>query len=267
MFKRKKQRTLHSTELKNKEAEFHDSFAQDYDKRTRLATRCPPPNTELKRHISSLLPNGSSIIEVGCGTGLNGQYLLEMGHRYIGLDISTGMLDQARRKLAQKGDADLILGDAENLPFKDASADVALGVAILHHLPSPELCVKELARCSKRWVIIAAEPTRVAVLLTYPVIMLARLLKVNPGESPADALRSAFSRGNIKRMAEEAGLEVIEIKPVAFINGALYFLKIGPRLPKPLDNCFNWIDSLLSHVPMVNSLAFHWNVYCRKRQA
>jgi SAM-dependent methyltransferase len=252
-------------ELKRMEAQFHQNFAKDYDKKERLSVRRPPPNDELERHLRSLLIRDSVIIEVGCGTGLNGECLLEMGHRYIGIDISRGMLTEARNKLNQKGKADFVLGDAEYVPFRDHCADVTLAVAVLHHLPNPQLCMNELARCTKSLVIIGAEPTRLSQFLLSPAIRLAKHLGLAPGLSPADSLTKGFTKDQIKKMIEEAGLELIEIKPVALINGLLHFLKIGAWLPEFLDGFVNRIDSLLVRFPIIDSFAFHWNAYCKKR--
>lgn len=61
------------------------------------------------------------ILEVGCGTG---EMIKLLAERYgdgviAGVDVSEGMLEVAERKLAEspKGDPQLVLGDANGLPF------------------------------------------------------------------------------------------------------------------------------------------------------
>jgi len=43
-----------------------------------------------------------SVLELGCGTGKNTQWLLNRAKRIIGLDFSQGMLDKAREKVSSK---------------------------------------------------------------------------------------------------------------------------------------------------------------------
>lgn len=59
--------------------------------------------------------NCKSILEVGCGAGHRGQYFIEKGYDYVGLDISSSMLKIARRKYPQ---IKFIEGDVRNLKIK-----------------------------------------------------------------------------------------------------------------------------------------------------
>ena len=49
----------------------------------------------------SYCQQAESILEVGCGTGRILQYLLNLGHRIHGIDISTDMLEIAQEKLKE----------------------------------------------------------------------------------------------------------------------------------------------------------------------
>lgn len=67
-----------------------------------------------------------TILDVGCGTGFCMDELLKgrCNARFIGLDISAGMVQQAKHKLGNK--AGYICGDAETLPLTDNSVDLIL---------------------------------------------------------------------------------------------------------------------------------------------
>jgi len=83
-----------------------------------------------------------SILEVGCGTGhwLAG---LEGGHRLCGLDLSAGMLRQARQRPVP---LDLVRGRAGRLPFAGGSFDLVYCVNAIHHFDDRPGFVAEARR-------------------------------------------------------------------------------------------------------------------------
>ena len=67
------------------------------------------------------------ILEVGCGAGNNCWFAACEGFRVSGLDISESAIACARSRLSDDGlDADLRVGDVTELPFADASFDLAI---------------------------------------------------------------------------------------------------------------------------------------------
>lgn len=79
------------------------------------------------------------ILDNGCGTGLLFDKFAP--GQVVGLDISSEMLKYAAKHCDQ-----LILGNSQKLPLKDGSFDVVFCRSLLHHLPQPELAVKEISR-------------------------------------------------------------------------------------------------------------------------
>src|ERR1041384_8181939 len=56
-----------------------------------------PFQAALIGRIAALVPAGSAILDLGCGTGVpTAQTLTASGHRVVGVDISQGMLNLAR---------------------------------------------------------------------------------------------------------------------------------------------------------------------------
>jgi len=85
--------------------------------------------------------NPDMILDIATGTGDLAINLTKTGaSKIIGLDISKGMLDVGRIKIAKKqldNTIEMILGDSENLPFNDDTFDaitVAFGVRNFEHL-------------------------------------------------------------------------------------------------------------------------------------
>lgn len=87
------------------------------------------------------------VLLLGVGTGLDLPHLPPQ-HRYIGLDLTAAMLMRARRRSAGLRFA-AMRGDAQRLPFHDASFDVAVLHLILAVVPAPTLCLAEAARVLK----------------------------------------------------------------------------------------------------------------------
>jgi len=116
-----------------------DALAARYD-RLRVPLEVTPIHELLAREGG--LP-GKRVLDIGCGTGAHALIFAErFGSTVSGIDASAGMVAQARAKLP---DADLRQGLAEELPFPDASFDVALMMLVVHHLERPR-AFREAAR-------------------------------------------------------------------------------------------------------------------------
>ena len=100
------------------------------------------------------IKNNERVLELGVGTGITiiRAYQDNPNARYIGIDISLGMLEQAVRKL-EKLDLDnrieLIRGDIENLPFGNNSIDKIISTYGLGWMQNPQRVIKEVRRVAK----------------------------------------------------------------------------------------------------------------------
>jgi len=91
-----------------------------------------------------------TVLDVGTGTGFLALLLSEMGHKVKGLDLSPGMVEQARRNGAERGlDAEFAVGDAELVPEPDAAFDVLVNRNVLWTLPRPEKALADWKRVLK----------------------------------------------------------------------------------------------------------------------
>ena len=86
---------------------------------------------------------GDRVLDVATGPGYVAELAARRGARPTGLDLSEGMLAEARRRLPE---VDFVAGDAEALPFADASFAAVVGNFVINHLPDPERGVAEAAR-------------------------------------------------------------------------------------------------------------------------
>ena len=90
---------------------------------------------------------GTSLLDVACGSGQLGLIAARRGAAVTGIDIATNSILAARGRAAAEGlDARFDEGDAEALPYADASFDVVASIYGAMFGPRPELVAAELLR-------------------------------------------------------------------------------------------------------------------------
>jgi SAM-dependent methyltransferase len=96
------------------------------------------------------VPAGAKVLDVACGTGNVAIPMARAGAIVTGLDIAPNLLVQARERAASEGlEVTFDEGDAEALPYADASFNVVVTMFGAMFAPRPELVAKELARVLK----------------------------------------------------------------------------------------------------------------------
>jgi ubiquinone/menaquinone biosynthesis C-methylase UbiE len=145
---------------------YHDAAARSYDAKWAISfdDRCIG---YVRQRADRMLPRRryERVLEVGCGTGFFLINLWQAG--YVGeahaCDISPGMLAVCAESARSVGcDVRLRVADAENLPYDDASFDLVVVHAALHHVPDLGAAFREIHRILLPGgaVLIAGEPTR-----------------------------------------------------------------------------------------------------------
>src|SRR5437667_6909976 len=93
---------------------------------------------------------GTRLLDVGCGAGQLTLPAARRGIKVTGLDLAANLVQQARSKAAAEGLAIQVdEGDAENLPYPDASFDVVMSLIGSMFAPRPELVASEMIRVCK----------------------------------------------------------------------------------------------------------------------
>lgn len=87
---------------------------------------------------------GKDVLEVGCGTGLVMHRVAERARSVSGIDISSGMLRQARRR-----GLEVVQADATALPFSNEAFDVVYSLKVLAHIRDIERALDEMARVTR----------------------------------------------------------------------------------------------------------------------
>lgn len=108
----------------------YDAWAEQYDT-DENATR--DLNAEVLREQAFLYPE-DEVMEIGCGTGLNTQWLATRADRVVAVDFSEAMLEKARVRL---GEVDVTLRQVdvtEPWPFDGRQFDSIVSTLVLEHV-------------------------------------------------------------------------------------------------------------------------------------
>ena len=96
------------------------------------------------------VPTGARFLDVACGSGQLGLIAARRGARVTGVDIATNLIAAARGRAAADGlDATFDEGDAEELPYADASFDVVATLYGAMFAPRPDRVAAEMLRVTK----------------------------------------------------------------------------------------------------------------------
>lgn len=89
------------------------------------------------------------VLDVACGPGFLLEEIAPNVQRAVGADLSEGMLELGRRRLAQPGtdtDVEFHHAPSDALPFADGEFTAVVCTTALHHFPDPERSIDEMAR-------------------------------------------------------------------------------------------------------------------------
>ncbi len=96
------------------------------------------------------LAPGTDMLDVGCGAGQIALPAARAGVRVTGVDIASNLIDTARQRAAAEGlPVRFDEGDAEHLPYNDASFDIVVSLIGAMFAPRPDLVASELLRVTR----------------------------------------------------------------------------------------------------------------------
>jgi ubiquinone/menaquinone biosynthesis C-methylase UbiE len=140
---------------------------------------------------------GTSVLEVGVGTGKNFPYY-PYGVKVVGIDLSPRMLARARRKaLKLDRSVDLREMDVQSLEFPDHCFDTVFATFVFCSVPDPMDGLRELRRvCKPNGRLLLLEhmrPENFVLGLTFDALnpMVVRMMGANINRRTMDNIRSA----------------------------------------------------------------------------
>jgi SAM-dependent methyltransferase len=110
----------------------YDAIALRY---AEWAGQVESPALEWLRDLDARLPEGSDVLELGCGRGVPGTRELARRHRVTGVDISAVQIELARHHVPE---ASFVHADAAELDVAAGSLDAVVALYFFGHVPADE---------------------------------------------------------------------------------------------------------------------------------
>lgn len=135
---------------------YYNSHALEYFKSSKDALVWQVP--EWLVFAKYLRRSGVKILDLGCGTSPSAsKFLRDINVFYVGTDISKALLTFARDSI----NGHFIQADAQNLPLKIQSFDIAMSLGVLHHVPNYlKGCTEALRVLKDEAVFLLREPSK-----------------------------------------------------------------------------------------------------------
>jgi SAM-dependent methyltransferase len=196
----------------------------------------------LRELFSRLRGSQGSLLELGCGIGVDSVQLARCGYDVFAVDLSENALAVAREFAARREvRIDFRLGNAEGLAFPNDSFDVVYSFGVLHHTPNIEKAVAEVRRVLK--------PGGTAYVMLYHrnslVNLVHRLLRL-PYESPRSrsdhcpVVYTFTRRGARELFSEFSDVSVRAEYPFTFGFGSLVGVRSPRWLRRWLGRAIGW---------------------------
>jgi len=164
---------------------------------------------------------GQKVLDVGCGTGVVTLTALRAGAQAQGIDLTPELVARARENAAlMKIDATFQEGDAENLPFPDATFDVVISQFGHMFAPRPDVATKEMLRVLKPGGGLAFATWPAEQLVGRSVALTARYVP------PPAGVPSPMLWGDISVLRDRLGDAV---KDIDFERGIMPVPSLSPR--------------------------------------
>jgi SAM-dependent methyltransferase len=151
---------------------------------------------------------GERVLDVGCGPGAWTEHLVERvgADRVSAIDPSAPFVEACRERFPE---VDVRRGEAESLPYADASFDVAGASLVVHFMKDPTAGIAEMARVTRPGCWVGATVWDLAGRREPMAPVWSALATVDP-RHPGEGSLPGGAAGQLPAIFEQAGLADVE---------------------------------------------------------
>jgi ubiquinone/menaquinone biosynthesis C-methylase UbiE len=259
-------------EIRDVNTRYHDGAAASYDAKWGInygEVGRAQVLGKVRKALGGRLETFGRSLEIGAGTGYFSLNLLQAGvvRDAVCTDISPGMLRALEQNAARLGlDVETRACDAEDLPFGDASFDLVLGHAVLHHLPDLRRAFAEFRRVLRPGgvVLFAGEPSHHGDrLAAYPKRAAAAVAPLWRRAMRAGPAPNGYAGGGAENHELEGLVDVHAFTPETLEEAArgAGFADVRVRGEELLANWFGWANRALEATADPDEVPWAWKVY------
>jgi ubiquinone/menaquinone biosynthesis C-methylase UbiE len=173
---------------------------------------------------------GMTVLDVGCGTGIQLERYQKAGCDVFGIDLSAAMLEVARQRLGEN--ANIYLGDASKMPYPNKKFDLITMTTVLHEMPQDvrSSVLNEMKRVLKedgRILLIDFHPGPIRPLKGWIFKSFITLIEFMAGGEHYKNYRAFLANKGLPGLISSHGLSIDQEKIVSGGNIALMLLRTG----------------------------------------
>ena len=209
----------------------------------------------LKRELIAALAlePGDAVLDVGCGTGDDLTSLAAVvgpSGRVVGVDRSEELVAEARSRTRGSPGVEVLVGDAQGLPFSDGEFSAGRVERVLMHVDEPRAVLGELRRVTRpAGRVVVTEPDWDTLIVDSDDLGMARRVV----RAHAERIRHPDIGRRLIRLASQAGLEVTAVTcttiPVRDISVAEAQFQLLTAVGDVGEDARSWWQRLIDRSP------------------
>jgi ubiquinone/menaquinone biosynthesis C-methylase UbiE len=237
--------------VKRHNQHYYDAFAPHYERERHHGYHALIDRLESR--IAIEFAHQARVLEAGCGTGMILKEVAPIAREAVGIDISPGMLEQARAR-----GLNVVHGSVTQLPFPDNRFDLAYSFKVLAHVEKIGAAMSEMARVVRSGGHVLAEFYN-PWSLRYLVKRLKPPTRITHGTHDEHVFTRYDSLARVRSYLPPS-LEVIEVRGVRVVTPVSHVHK----LPL-LKDAFAFLEERASAAPVLRRLGGFMVVVAKKR--
>jgi ubiquinone/menaquinone biosynthesis C-methylase UbiE len=262
--------SLTDEEIRDVNTRYHDVAATHYDSKWGIdfgELGHDQVLAKVRKALGGAPAHYERSLEIGSGTGYFTLNMLRAGviEQATCTDISAGMLAALSTNAQRLGlEVQTMCANAEELPFADASFELVLGHAVLHHIPDLPRAFAEFERvlAPGGTLLFAGEPSRygdrLANVPKRAATAVAPLWRRAIGARPAPPAEGGAPEATLESVVDVHAFAPAELAGLARGAGLGDVRVIGEEL---LANWFGWTNRTLEATAAADDVPWGWRQY------